>query len=157
MKLRIDEIAKIVDGKLFGNEKGDISQILTDSRSYCVPGETAFFALKGPHHNGHEFINQLKTKGVNCFIVSEKPVSISLEDGFCFVHVKNTLAALHQIAAFNRNKFSKPLISITGSNGKTIIKEWLSQVLSKENKVIRSPKSYNSQVGVPLSLLLLDT
>ncbi len=156
MKLRIDEIIKIVDGKLYGNVKGDISQILTDSRSYCVPGETAFFALKGPHHNGHEFINQLKIKGVNCFIVSEKPIYNSLEDGFCFVHVKNTLAALHQIAAFNRNKFSKPLISITGSNGKTIIKEWLSQVLSKENKVIRSPKSYNSQVGVPLSLWLLD-
>ncbi len=156
MKLRIDEIVKIVDGKLFGSGKEDISQILTDSRSYCLPGETAFFALKGPHHNGHEFINQLKTKGVNCFIVSEDPVYNSLEDGLSFIHVKDTLAALHQIAAFNRNQFSKPLISITGSNGKTIIKEWLSQILSKENKVIRSPKSYNSQVGVPLSLWLLD-
>ncbi len=156
MKLRIDEIVKIVEGKLYGNGIGDISQILTDSRSYCMPGETAFFALKGPHHNGHEFINQLKTKGVNCFIISEKPVYNSKEKEFSFILVKDTLAALHQVAAFNRNQFNKPLISITGSNGKTIIKEWLSQILSKKYKVIRSPKSYNSQVGVPLSLWLLD-
>ncbi|MCD6598156.1 MAG: bifunctional UDP-N-acetylmuramoyl-tripeptide:D-alanyl-D-alanine ligase/alanine racemase, partial [Bacteroidales bacterium] len=156
MKLRIDEIVKIVEGKLYGNGIGDISQILTDSRSYCMPGETAFFALKGPHHNGHEFINQLKTKGVNCFIISEKPVYNFNEKEFRFILVKDTLAALHQVAAFNRNQFNKPLISITGSNGKTIIKEWLSQILSKKYKVIRSPKSYNSQVGVPLSLWLLD-
>ncbi len=156
MKLRIDEIVKIVEGKLFGKENRSISQILTDSRSYCIPGETAFFALKGPFHNGHEFIQQLKGKGVNCFIVSEKPEESSIGKENSFILVNDTLSALQKIAAFNRKLFRKPLISITGSNGKTIIKEWLSQILSIDNKVIRSPKSYNSQIGVPLSLWLLD-
>lgn len=156
MKLRIDEILQIVDGKLYGNGNGIVSQLLTDSRSHCKPGETAFFALKGPFHNGHNFIQQLKTKGVNCFIVSEKPLDNNIGDGVSFIFVKDTLTALQQVAAFSRRLFEKPLISVTGSNGKTIIKEWLSQILSIESKVIRSPKSYNSQIGVPLSLWLLD-
>jgi alanine racemase len=156
VKLRIDEIIKIVKGKLFGSGKGNISQILTDSRSYCLPGKTAFFALKGPFHNGHDFIQQLKTKGVNCFIVSEKPTGKTIGDEISFILVEDTLTALHRVASYSRQLFKKPLVSITGSNGKTIIKEWLSQILSIERKVVRSPKSYNSQIGVPLSLWLLD-
>ena len=155
MELTIKKIAELTRGDLSGPGESIISHILIDSRTYSTP-KTAFFALQGPHHDGHQYINQLFTKGVRCFIISKLPDKTKNWDNTSFVIVQDTLKALQTIAIHCRDDFQKPLIGITGSNGKTIIKEWLSQVLSANKKVIRSPKSYNSQVGVPLSLWLLN-
>ena len=156
MELSINRIKEITNGELSGPADGTINQILIDSRGYCTPGKTAFFALHGPHNNGHDFIDQLYSKGVRCFVVSSIPEDKSIFNKTSFILVENTLVALQSIAIYCRSEFNKPLIGITGSNGKTIIKEWLTQILSGSKKVIRSPKSFNSQVGVPLSLWRLD-
>lgn len=156
MELSINKIKEITNGELSGTAEGTINQILIDSRGYCSPGKTAFFALVGPHNNGHDFIDQLYSKGVRCFVISSIPEDKSIYKNTSFILVENTLLSLQLIAIFCRGEFNKPLIGITGSNGKTIIKEWLTQILSGTQKVIRSPKSFNSQVGVPLSLWRLD-
>ena len=156
IKLSIQDIAGITNGVLTCSHDVFIEHLLVDSRKLTVAAGTLFFALPGVHHDGHRFIHDMYQKGVRNFIVSELPENSQQYPDSNFLVVPDTLEALQSIASFVRKKFIKPLISITGSNGKTVVKEWLSQVLSGDKKVVRSPRSYNSQVGVPLSLWLLD-
>jgi Alr-MurF fusion protein len=137
----------------FSNENtiAIIDSISIDSRSNQNGAETLFFALVGPNYDGHNYIEELIDKGVKYFVVSKIPTN--LKDKACFLVVENTLEALQNLATYYRRLFDFPVIGITGSNGKTIIKEWLNFLLSPDYNVIRSPKSYNSQVGVPLSIL----
>ena len=132
-----------------------VEQLCIDSRRIVHPAHTLFFALKTERRNGHTFIKQCYEKGVRCFVVSEQADYSSYADAH-FLLVSDTLQALQQLAAHHRKQFSIPVIGITGSNGKTIVKEWLYQLLSDEYTIARSPKSYNSQVGVPLSVWQLQ-
>ena len=132
-----------------------INWLLTDSRSLCFPKETLFFALKTQRNDGHKYIGELYKRGVRNFVVTHADEFSQLKEA-CFLVVSNTLAALQQIACAHRSRFDIPVVAITGSNGKTTVKEWLYQLLSPDYNVCRSPRSYNSQVGVPLSLWLID-
>ena len=148
----VSKIAQIIKGELFtpsGFLDHTILQIITDSRSFFKGENSIFFALIGPRNNGHNYISDLIKKGFKTFVVSDS--SIICNDA-TFLLVQNTTLALQELAAFNRQAFKIPVIGITGSNGKTIIKEWLHDLLSGEFKIVRSPKSYNSQIGVPLSV-----
>ncbi|NOR76821.1 MAG: bifunctional UDP-N-acetylmuramoyl-tripeptide:D-alanyl-D-alanine ligase/alanine racemase [Draconibacterium sp.] len=152
----IAEISKIVGGKIaglpeFANQR--INQVITDSRTFFNSGYSLFFALTGPRNNGHLYIPNLIEKGVKTFVVSDKN---AINKNATFILVENTTLALQQLAIYHRQQFNFPVIGITGSNGKTIIKEWLHEILSDQFKIVRSPKSYNSQVGVPLSVLLMN-
>ncbi|WP_372653020.1 Mur ligase family protein, partial [Draconibacterium sp.] len=156
INLTAKQISAAVNGEFFASSSFQdftVSEIITDSRTFFGGSHVAFFALTGPVFNGHNYIAQLRKKGVQLFIVSDKNV---IDDKAGYILVKDTVFALQQLAAYNRSKFWQPVIGITGSNGKTIIKEWLYDLLSAELKIIRSPKSYNSQIGVPLSALLID-
>lgn len=152
----LSQIAAITDGKLVvpdGIQLPEISQIITDSRTFFKRGETLFFALTGPRNNGHDYIPELIKKGLSVFVVSE---STALRGDAIFVMVENTTNALQKLAAFTRKQYHYPVVGITGSNGKTIVKEWLHDLLADELNVVRNPKSYNSQTGVPLSVLLMS-
>lgn len=128
-----------------------IYTLLTDSRKLINPESSLFFALSGPRRDGHFFIPELYKAGLRYFVVSEKPNAKNYP-GALFLTVNNVLAALQKLAAFHRSKFDIEVIGITGSNGKTIVKEWLYQLLQADKMIVRSPKSYNSQIGVPLSV-----
>jgi len=131
-----------------------IEHLLLDSRRLLFPYDTLFFALAGPRRYGTAFIDELYSKGVRSFVVDENFTALTIAqypEGN-FLQVKNTLAALQLLAAHRRSEFNIPVIGITGSNGKTIVKDWLYQLLQDEYSIIRSPKSYNSQIGVPLSV-----
>lgn len=157
MHYSIDELSAAIGAKRFGTHHGHISNVAIDSRSVTSGVGLAFFALVGDRFNGHRFIGELyANSGVRVFIVSDKSVISEKLTEATFLLVPNTLKALQQLAAFHRNKFSYPVVGITGSNGKTIVKEWLAQLLSYDRRVVRSPKSFNSQVGVPLSVLQMD-
>jgi len=131
-----------------------IEHLLLDSRKLLFPATSLFFALGGPRRNGVSFIQELYDKGVRNFVVDESFAEddINKYPGATFLQVKDTLVALHALTAFHRKQFSIPVIGITGSNGKTIVKEWLYQLLQEDYNIVRSPKSYNSQIGVPLSV-----
>ena len=146
----LQEISEIVNGKLVGEANGEVSDLLIDSRHLVDPHQTLFFALKSNRNDGHRYIDDLYEKGVRAFVVSQLPESIHPDAAF--VVVPDTLKALQMLAAHHRQQFDIPVIGITGSNGKTIVKEWLYQMLSPDYNIVRSPKSYNSQVGVPLSV-----
>lgn len=155
--ISLNEISKITGGKLLGNPewaKNEVRSVITDSRHFHRGSDAIFIALIGPVNNGHHYISDLISKGIHCFIVSETTV---ISDDASFVLVEDTTSALQKLAAYNRHLFSCRVIGITGSNGKTIVKEWLHNLLSDDFRISRSPKSYNSQVGVPLSVLLLDS
>lgn len=128
----------------------DIENISIDSRSLQNNQGTLFFALKGSNHDAHQYLQNLIEKGVQYFVVEYIPEHV--KNKAHFVVVENTLKALQQTAIFYKNLFDFPTIAITGSNGKTIVKEWLNFLLSPDFTIVRSPKSYNSQVGVPLSI-----
>ena len=152
----ISEIAKITGGKLFpANDFTDdtVEKIVTDSRTFFGGKNALFFALTGPRNNGHNYIPVLIKKGIQLFIVSERNL---ISENATFILVENTTLALQKFAGYHRKKFDYQAIGITGSNGKTIVKEWLFELLSAQFKIVRSPKSYNSQIGVPLSVLLMD-
>jgi UDP-N-acetylmuramoyl-tripeptide--D-alanyl-D-alanine ligase len=153
----IQKITAILSGKLVTGapESITIQELLTDSRRINAPRASLFFALKGERHDGHSYIEDLFELGVCNFIVSkfdEHYVSLAAN----FILVDDTLEALQKLAAEHRNQFSIPVIGITGSNGKTIVKEWLYQLLRADKNIVRSPKSYNSQVGVPLSVWAME-
>lgn len=133
-----------------------ISWLLTDSRSLCFPAETLFFALISTRNDGHNYIRDLYNRGVRNFVVSRLPDRMEDYTESNFLLVQDTLAALQKLASLHRKNFNIPVIGITGSNGKTIIKEWLYQLLDPDYVVTRSPRSYNSQIGVPLSVWLLN-
>jgi len=130
-----------------------ITQISIDSRQLLHPEQTLFVALKGAKADGITFVDSLIEAGVRCFLVDiNAAVHASWLEKACFIPVSDTRAALQSLASYQRGEFVKPIVGITGSNGKTIVKEWLGQVLSQQFAVAKSPKSYNSQVGVPLSI-----
>jgi alanine racemase len=147
------ELADIAGAEILLNaaDRQRFTEILTDSRKLVHPEETVFFALTGERHDGHRFIHELVGQGVRNFVVSR--LTDALRDlPANFALVPDTLAALQKLAAHHRNRFHYPVIGITGSNGKTIVKEWLYQLLRTDRNIVRSPKSYNSQIGVPLSV-----
>lgn len=154
---KIAEVVKAVGGKLLSKNKKEISvnELLLDSRKLIHPAQTLFFALGGQKLDGHNYIEELYKKGVRNFVVTKEQNTEVFPDAN-FVLVKDTIAALQKLAGNHRSKFSLPVIGITGSNGKTIVKEWLYQLLHEDYNIVRNPKSYNSQVGVPLSLWLIN-
>ena len=154
MILSIPKIEKILHAKRFGDNNGTIDTISIDSRSLQNNKNTLFFALVGPNNDAHIYISSLIEKGVQNFVVSHIPERLSSKATF-FV-VENTLDALQKYAAYHRSLFKFPVVGLTGSNGKTIVKEWLNFLLSPDFNIIRSPKSYNSQVGVPLSVISIN-
>jgi alanine racemase len=154
---KIAEIVKAVGGKLLSKEKNEtvVNELLIDSRKLIHPAQTLFFALGGQKLDGHNYIEELYKRGVRNFVVAKEQDVEAYADAN-FVLVKDTLAALQKLAAFHRSKFTMPVIAVTGSNGKTIVKEWLYQLLHEDYNTVRNPKSYNSQVGVPLSVWLIN-
>lgn len=132
-----------------------VSELAIDSRRINEPSRAAFIALRTERRDGHAYIPAAYEAGVRLFIVS-KEIDDSDYPEASFLLVKDTLVALQCIAACHRKKFSIPVIGITGSNGKTIVKEWLFSALSEDRRIVRSPRSYNSQIGVPLSVWLMN-
>jgi len=128
-----------------------VSELSYDSRKIQAANATLFFALKTAHADGHQFLENAYQKEVRNFVVSQQ-VDISLFVDANIILVEDTLAALQALASFHRSQFSIPVVGITGSNGKTIVKEWLNQLLQEDYNIVRSPRSYNSQLGVPLSV-----
>lgn len=132
--------------------------LLTDSRQLIFPEQTLFLAIKGLHHDGHDFLQELYDKGVREFVVETKALSptrrtlLSTFENTQIWEVENATKTLQELARHHREQFKIPVVGITGSNAKTIVKEWLAQLMSVEEQVIKSPKSYNSQIGVPLSV-----
>ncbi|MBK6936376.1 MAG: alanine racemase [Chitinophagaceae bacterium] len=147
----VSNIASVIEAEAFISTDNVISHLLFDSRKVFSPASSLFFALKSQRRNGHQFIAELYRKGVRSFVVSERQSSGQFP-GANFLLVNDTLSALQQIAAYHRRQFHIPVIGITGSNGKTIVKEWLYQLLHPDYTIVRSPKSFNSQIGVPLSV-----
>jgi len=153
MKYTAKHIAKITKGKIIQTTNNDqtIHHLLTDSRQIISPQTGIFIALKGEQYDGHTYLKAAYEAGVRCFLISDKKAVTPLKNA-TIILVKNTLFALQKIATQQRLNFNYPVIGITGSNGKTIVKEWLFQLLRKDFHIVRSPKSYNSQIGVPLSV-----
>lgn len=154
MIYNISQVASIVKGKVLAlHEDAEVKELLLDSRRIAFPSSSLFFALKGPRRDGHTFIKEAYNKGVRSFVVSEP---VNELPGVNIILVNDVLVALQALAAYHRSQFTLPVIGITGSNGKTIIKEWLNQLLDDKYNIVRSPKSYNSQIGVPLSVWQLN-
>lgn len=156
MSSTIEEIDSIIGAQRSGNTPAAIDWILTDSRSLCFPEETLFFALKTKRNDGHKYIPDLYTRGVRNFVVSDLPENLADYPDANFLQVAQPLKALQRLAAKHREQFQVPVIGITGSNGKTVVKEWLYQLLGPDRVVTRSPRSYNSQIGVPLSVWMMN-
>ena len=157
MTYSIEKVTTLIGARRFGERDTQISFILSDSRSLCFPEETLFFALRSGRNDGHRYINELYARGVQNFVVATLPQDFAQRyPDANFLLVTDTLEALQRLAERHRDEFNVPIIGITGSNGKTMVKEWLNQLLSGDFMVTRSPRSYNSQVGVPLSVWLLD-
>lgn len=157
MTYSIREIASVL-GVSTANlaSSADISVLLTDSRKLGNAAETLFFALVTKSNDAHRFVGDLYRSGVRNFVVSKREAEWSAFADANFLVVKNTLEALQKLAAHHRAQFDIPVIGITGSNGKTVVKEWLYQLLEDDYNIVRSPRSYNSQVGVPLSVWQID-
>lgn len=148
----IQTICEVVKGRFLQQHQNDtITTLLYDSRHIQLAEEALFFALQTPHSDGHIYVADAYAKGVRNFIVSRTVVLDNMPDSNIIL-VDDTLAALQQLAIYHRQHFAIPVIGITGSNGKTIVKEWLYQLLEADYHIVRSPKSYNSQIGVPLSI-----
>ena len=157
MTYTIEKITTLIGARRYGTADANIGFLLTDSRSLCFPEETLFFAIKSERNDGHKFIPSLYDRGVHNFVVTTVPDDYDKRYPEAnFLKVTNTLEALQRLAERHRDEFNIPIVGITGSNGKTVVKEWLYQVLSPDCFVTRSPRSYNSQIGVPLSVWLMD-
>ena len=158
MNYNIEKITTLIGARRIGNADAQIGWLLTDSRSLCFPEETLFFALKTARNDGHRYIQDLYRRGVRNFVVAvdAAPVWKRLDKDCNFLVVPSPLAALQRLAERHRDEFDIPIVGLTGSNGKTMVKEWLYQLLSPQFSVTRSPKSFNSQIGVPLSVWLLN-
>ena len=152
MKYHLSDIANIVGGRLVGRDL-EVTTVATDSRSYALTHDTLFVAMRGVNHDAHDHIAKVAERGVKAFMVE---CEIALSEGSGAVVVGNSLIALQALAAYHRKQFDGKVVAITGSNGKTTIKEWIAQCAPREAKIFRSPRSYNSQLGVALSLLMLD-
>lgn len=157
MTYTIEKVTTLIGARRYGDKEGNIGFLLTDSRSLCFPEETLFFALRSERNDGHNYIPELYRRGVRNFVVSEVPKGYASDyPDANFLRVVSTLEALQRLAERHRDEFDIPIVGITGSNGKTMVKEWLYQLLSPGFFVTRSPRSYNSQIGVPLSVWLMN-
>ena len=162
MKYSIEKVTTLIGARRIGEADAQIGWLLTDSRSLCFPEETLFFALRSARNDGHRYIDDLYRRGVRNFVVDAKGIlefhangTEGMKDAN-FLVVPSPLAALQRLAERHRDEFNVPIVGITGSNGKTMVKEWLYQLLLPSQKIVRSPRSYNSQIGVPLSVWLLN-
>lgn len=153
MNYKLSQIAAICGGKFSGCEQ-TVQSVVTDSRSLtCEMGTGPLFvAMRGANHDSHDFLPQMRERGVRAFLV-EREVAQAPDCGY--VRVDNAIAALQRLAAYHRAQFRGTVVAITGSNGKTVVKEWIAEVLPRGIRYYRSPKSYNSQLGVPLSVLMI--
>lgn len=150
--MKVKDISRVCQGQLLQLiSDDDISSLLTDSRKPTKVDSSAFFAIKGINHNGHDHINELINVGVKTFII-EQGLNQELPEKVNLIKVDSSVKALQLLAAHKRSSFKGPVVGITGSNGKTIVKEWITQMLSNSLRVISSPRSFNSQIGVPLSV-----
>ena len=163
MNYSIEKITTLIGARRIGETDAQIGWLLTDSRSLCFPEETLFFALKSTRNDGHRYIEDLYRRGVRNFVVEAKGIAEYCPNGSVttmadanFLIVPSPLAALQRLSERHRDEFNIPIVGITGSNGKTMVKEWLYQLLLPSQKIVRSPRSYNSQIGVPLSVWLLN-
>ena len=154
MTYSIEKIATLVGARRYGDHDANVRWLLTDSRSLCFPEETLFFALRTKRNDGHRYIDDLYRRGVRSFVVEQVPEHPQANANY--LKVPSSLAALQRLAERHRDEFSIPVVGITGSNGKTMVKEWLYQLLLPSQKIVRSPRSFNSQIGVPLSVWLLS-
>ncbi len=156
MNYNTSQIATIIkaEGKIHADNT--LSVLLTDSRSLTFPEESIFFALVTERNDGHKYIKELYDKGVRDFVIDHYPNESDKMPEANFLRVTDTLAAMQMLAAHHRRQFDIPVIGITGSNGKTSVKEWLHQLLQDDYNIVRSPRSYNSQTGVPLSVWQLN-
>jgi len=154
MPISFSQLPALLGGTLLQAPAPDAALVtlLLDSRRVGLTEGAVFFALRGPRHDGHQHLAALYAKGIRLFVVSHPPASLAPFGGAGFVLVRDTLAALQALAAQHRADFAGPVWAVTCSNGKTIVKEWLAQLLAPDEAICRSPKSYNSQVGVPLSV-----
>lgn len=153
----IEKIATLIGAHRFGTNETSVDFVLTDSRSLSFPEETLFFAIKTQRNDGHQYIADLYRRGVKSFVVEQLPDDFeNIYANANFLKVTSTVAALQRLAERHRDEFSIPIIGITGSNGKTTVKEWLYQLLFRDIRITRSPRSYNSQIGVPQSVWLLN-
>ena len=151
MYTTIKHIAQSISARFIITNETPIAYLLNDSRRLVFPETTLFFSLKTAHQNGHNYIGDLEQRGVKNFVVENDFDAIKFPT--CnFIFVDNVYTALQNIAKVHRALFNYPVIGITGSNGKTIVKEWLAQLLANKYHIIKSPRSYNSQIGVPLSV-----
>ncbi len=147
-----EELSKIVAFKsVLNSPQQVVKHLLTDSRKITDAKNSVFFTLKGTK-DAHQYIAMLYKLGVNTFILTDLDFDVKLYPTANFIWVNNSTVAMQQIVAVHREQFTYPVIGITGSNGKTIVKEWLYQLLAPDYDIVRSPKSYNSQIGVPLSV-----
>ena len=157
MTYTIEKITTLIGARRYGTADANISFLLTDSRSLCFPEETLFFAIKSERNDGLKYIAGLYDRGVHNFVVTTVPDDYGKRYPKAnFLKVTDTLEALQRLAERHRDEFDIPIVGITGSNGKTVVKEWLYQVISPDCFVTRSPRSYNSQIGVPLSVWLMN-
>lgn len=152
MKYMLSEIARICGGELIGEDL-PVARVLTDSRNCSFGEEPLFVAMKGTNHDSHAFIGEMVRRDVKAFLAERKT---QLPAGCGCVVVPSAIAALQQLAAHHRARFKGRVVGITGSNGKTVVKEWIAQQIPAGVKYFRSPKSYNSQLGVALSLLMIE-
>ena len=152
MRYFLSNIAQIVGGKLIGRDL-EVTAVATDSRSYAIDCDTLFVAMKGVNHDAHDHLGEVANRGAKAFMVEHE---VALSDECGAVVVENSLVALQALAAHHRNNFKGKVVAITGSNGKTTVKEWIAHHIPFWVSAIRSPRSYNSQLGVALSLLMLD-
>ncbi|HEX5026839.1 MAG TPA: bifunctional UDP-N-acetylmuramoyl-tripeptide:D-alanyl-D-alanine ligase/alanine racemase [Agriterribacter sp.] len=155
VRYTIERVSAIIHAQKISANDAVIDSLFIDSRRMTSPSTALFFALTGPRRNGQFFIPELYQRGVRSFVVNRDFKTEDYPEGN-FLIVDNTLIALQQLASFHRSAFRIPVIGITGSNGKTIVKEWLNLLLEKEYHIVRSPRSYNSQIGVPLSVWQMD-
>lgn len=150
---KIQQLSEIISAEIIGNPIGNVEQIYFDSRAIYQPKNAIFFAFSEMGNDGHSYLEDAYKKGVRQFVISKE---IEFKTDSVYLKVGSTVKALQNWAKFHRQKFNFPIIGITGSNGKTIVKEWLNQLLWQDFSIVRSPKSYNSQIGVPLSVLQIN-
>ncbi len=154
--MKLNTIAKLIGSNSPENKDIEINWLLTDSRSLSFPAESLFFAIKTSRNNGHNYVSELYNQNLHYFVVSEMRPEFSKMTDAIFLQVENTLDALQTLAGRHRASFQIPIIGITGSNGKTVVKEWLYQLFHSDFNITRSPRSFNSQIGVPLSVWALN-
>jgi len=154
--MKLNKIAQLIGADFKNIPEQSVNWLLTDSRSLSFPAESLFFAIRTPRNNGHNYVQELYRQNLRFFVVSEMLAEFDTLTDAVFLKVPDTLQALQTLATAHRSSFNIPVIGITGSNGKTVVKEWLYQLLHTDYRIVRSPRSYNSQIGVPLSVWALS-